>query len=133
MTNPHADAAQKLKQLLIDTSSLIEEYTAITCPDCTDVCCRQRHGLYRQGDINYLLALGVKIPRRDATRSMEGPCEVMGERGCQQPRWLRPFKCTWYFCDPLLRALDDGPQRKARGLAAEMQRMIDLHAVLGQG
>jgi hypothetical protein len=122
--------AEQLKQLLIDASPLIEEYTAIACPVCNDVCCRQKHGLYKEKDILYLQALGTDVPDRDRTRQVEGPCESMGQAGCAQPRWLRPFKCTWYFCDPLLVALQEGPQKKARKLSAMMQEMIELYGEL---
>jgi hypothetical protein len=130
MTDHRADIAQEMKLLLIGSSPLIEEYTAAVCPDCTDVCCRQKHGLYRERDVLYLRALGVKVPARDTARLLEGPCEAMGPEGCMQPRWLRPFKCTWYFCEPLLAALNRGPQKKARKIAAIMQEMIDLYQTI---
>jgi hypothetical protein len=127
MTANPAQSAQTLKQLLIESETLIEEYTSTVCPNCTSVCCRQKHGTFRKNDIAYLAALGESVPLRDASRDPEGPCEVMGERGCRDPRWIRPFKCTWYFCEPLIRALDQGPQKKARMLAMRMQQMIDVY------
>lgn len=130
MTGNHPEIATTLRQLLIESSRLIEEYTSVTCPDCTNVCCRQRHGLYRASDVRYLHALGIALPKRDETRPLDGPCECLGPQGCVQPRWMRPFKCTWYFCGPLLAALNEGPQKKARRLAAVMQEMIDLHEKL---
>ncbi len=126
MMNDHAAVAEKLKKLLIESSPLIEENTAAVCPACTDVCCRQKHGLYREVDNVYLKALGVTAPRRDESMHLEGPCESMGPKGCIQPRWMRPIKCTWYFCEPLLNALDDGPPRKARRLYALLEEMTDL-------
>jgi hypothetical protein len=130
MTGGHGPAAEKLKELLIASSPLIEEYTAAVCPDCTDICCRQKHGLYRERDISYLCGLGMPAPQRDESRPPEGPCEAMGPAGCVHPRWLRPFKCTWYFCEPLLAALNEGRQKKARGLSAVMQEMIDLYGAM---
>lgn len=126
----HFDPAEKLKQLLIESSPLIEEYTAGVCPDCIDVCCRQKHGLYRERDIRYLQTLDVAVPPRDSARPLEGPCEAMGPQGCVLPRWLRPFKCTWYFCEPLLAALNRGPQKKARQISTVMQEMIDNYDAL---
>jgi len=127
MTAISAEQAERLKAFLIESSPLIEKYTAKTCPDCTDVCCRQKHGLYQPRDLAYLTALGAAVPVRDALRSPEGPCEAMGLHGCVHPRWMRPFKCTWYFCEPLLAALDAGPQKQARQLNSAMQEMIDLY------
>ncbi len=131
MTDTRTNIAMKLKQVLIDSSPLIEAYTTTTCPDCLDVCCRQRHGLYSERDIAYLNGLGMAIPPRDEARSLDGPCESMGPQGCTQPRWMRPFKCTWYFCDSLLAALDNGPQKKARKLARMIQDMITLRNTVG--
>jgi hypothetical protein len=126
MMNDRAAIAEKLCKLLTEASPLIDEYTSAVCPACTEVCCRQKHGLYQKSDIAYLKALGVKVPPRDDARPLNGPCESMGPQGCVQPRWLRPFKCTWFFCEPLLNALNNGPSRKARQLSARLQEMADL-------
>jgi hypothetical protein len=130
MTGNHAEIAEKLKRLLSEASPLIDEYTHVVCPDCKDVCCRQKHGLCTEKDVLYLQALGVAVAPRDELRPLEGPCELMGPKGCRPPRWLRPFKCTWYFCAPLLAALSEGPPRKARRISALLQEMIDLYALL---
>jgi len=127
MQRSRIDAAGRLRQLLIESSPLIEAYTRELCPDCTDVCCRQKHGIYRERDLNYLNALGTAIPARDPARLLDGPCEALGERGCIHPRWLRPFKCTWYFCEPLLEAMNDGPQKKSRALSRAMKDMIECY------
>ncbi len=125
--------AEKLKQLLIDSSPLIEEYTAVVCPDCGDVCCRQKHGMYREKDIRYLRALGVAVPQCDFAKPPEGPCEALGPCGCVRPRWLRPFKCTWYFCEPLLAAMSEGSQKNARHLTAVMQEMMSVYGEFVDG
>jgi hypothetical protein len=133
MTENDSAIAQKLKRLLMESSPLIEEYTSVVCPGCTDVCCRQKHGCYRGKDLGYLRALGVDAPLRDAAKPLEGGCEMMRPGGCREPRWLRPFKCTWYFCAPLLTALDEGSPRKARRLSAMLQEMADLYQELPEG
>lgn len=127
MSRNTVEIAGQLKGLLVRGSPLIEEYTTQACPGCADVCCRQKHGLFRERDAVYLAALGIGVPPRDGTRPPEGPCEFLGNKGCARPRWLRPFRCTWYFCDPLLRAMNDGPQKKARALSALLQEMIALY------
>jgi hypothetical protein len=122
-----SDTALRLKSLLSEISPIIEEYTGRVCPSCTDVCCRQKHGQYLEQDVRYLAALGVALPAVDASRPPEGPCGFLGPSGCLHPRWLRPWKCTWFFCGPLLAALDDGPQRTARRLSAAMQEIMRLY------
>ncbi len=121
------DQAERLKKLLIQSSPLIEEYTAAVCPDCVDVCCRQKHGTHRSRDLAYLHALGTTAPPLEAGRNPDGPCQFMGRAGCTLPRWTRAFKCTWFFCEPLLTALDEGDPRKARRLSAALQEMVDRY------
>ncbi len=132
MTTNNHTVAQKLKLLLIDSSALIEEYTAEVCPTCTDVCCKQKHGVYKEKDVLFLRALGEAVPKLDLGRPLEGSCEVMGPQGCTQPRWMRPFKCTWYFCEPLLKTLSEGPPRNARRVSGMLQEMADLYDKLGK-
>lgn len=124
-------AAHMLKELLILSSPMLEEYTQRVCPFCVNVCCKQKHSAYQAPDMVYLNTLGVAVPSRDGARSLEGPCQFLGAAGCMQPRWLRPFKCTWFFCEPLLKALNDGQQKKARALSAMLQEMIRLVDKLG--
>ena len=121
------DQAQRLRQLLMESSPLIEEYTAVVCPGCVDVCCKQKHGTHGERDLAYLHALGAPAPPLEAGRDPDGPCQFMGPAGCTLPRWKRAFKCTWFFCEPLLAALDEGEPRKARQLSAALQKMVDRY------
>ncbi len=127
MTPAAAETARRLKQLLIESSSLIEEYTRQVCPSCADVCCRQRHGLFTDADRAYIAALDEKVPPHDPSRPPDGLCQFLAATGCTKPRWQRAGKCTGYFCDPLLRALDEGPQKKARQVSALLQEMGRLY------
>ena len=127
LSDQTAETAKQLQQLLIESSPLIEEYTRDLCPACTDVCCRQKHGRYRERDLVYLRALGAIAPVFDHARPSESTCEYLGERGCIHPRWFRPFKCTWYFCEPLIKAMDERPGRATRRLTAVMEEMIRLY------
>jgi len=124
-------AATRLQQLLMDSSPLIDEYTRESCPSCTDVCCRQKHGIYRERDLIYLNAIGAIAPRVDHSRHPEARCGFLGAGGCIHPRWLRPFICTWYFCEPIMLAMQERPQRSARALTATMEEMIRLYDELG--
>lgn len=125
MTRSHT--VQRLKQLLIESSPLIEAYTRQVCPSCTDVCCIQRHGLFTESDRGYLAALDEPVPPHDPLRPLEESCQFLTGAGCMKPRWQRAWKCTWYFCEPLLRALAEGPQRNARALSAALEEMGRLY------
>ena len=119
-------AAEKQKQLLIEISPMIEEYTSLVCPDCRDVCCKQRHGIMNEQDARYAAALGSPLPLYDAARPLGGACQFMGPAGCENPRWLRPWRCTSYFCEALLDAMSSGPQKKARRISALIQEVVDI-------
>lgn len=127
MSRSSVIVAEKLKELLITSSPLIEDYTREICPACTDVCCRQKHGVFRERDITYLTALDLRVPAYDHERPAEGPCQFLAPTGCSLPRWQRPFKCTWYFCLQLLTAMDEGQRKKARGLSRTLEDMVRLY------
>ncbi len=124
----NTESAEKIKELLIEISPLIEEYTALVCPDCRDVCCRQRHGIMNEQDLRYLAALNMPRPVYDPGQLPDGPCQFMGAEGCMSPRWLRPWRCTSYFCDALITAMNAGPQKKARRLSALIQEIVDIRS-----
>jgi hypothetical protein len=122
-----AERARQLRNLLIESSPIIESYTQQVCPACADICCRQKHGMFTGADRAYVDALGEPVPEHDRSRALDGPCQFLGPRGCAKPRWQRAWKCTWFFCEPLLRALEKGPQRQARRLSALLERMGSLY------
>ena len=127
------ETAQHLKRLLIESSPLIEDYTRQVCPSCADVCCKQRHGLFTEADVAYVAALGDPVPAHDPTHPLDSLCQFLTKRGCAKPRWQRAWKCTWYFCEPLLRALQEGPQKNARALSAVLLEMGRLYEEIAKG
>jgi hypothetical protein len=130
MSRPPRDIARELKELLLRASPFIEQYTAAVCPACTEICCRQRHGTFTDRDRAYLEALGEPVPQHDPARPPDGPCQFLGCAGCVKPRWQRAWKCTWFFCGPLLQALDKGPRREARALSTALAEMVRLYDLL---
>jgi hypothetical protein len=118
--------AEQLKELLTRLSPLIEEYTQRVCPPCTDVCCKQKHGVLLEKDIAYLTALDIAVPSHDKAHPPDAPCQFLGPGGCSRPRWQRAWKCTWYFCDPLLKAMNDGPPRTSRRISALVSAILVL-------
>ncbi len=118
--------AAKQKRLLIEISPMIEEFTAQVCPGCRDVCCKQRFGVMNEQDMGFCAALGAPRPEYDPGRMPDGPCQFMGAAGCVNPRWLRPWRCTAYFCDTLLAAMNSGPPKKVRRISALIQEIVDV-------
>lgn len=130
MSRTTNDTAREIKDLLSDLSPRIEQHTTVVCPTCTHTCCRQEHGRLRVQDIAYLVALGEPVPAADPGRDPSGPCRFLGVQGCTRHRWQRAWKCTWFFCDPLLRSIAKGPQKEARELTRMMNRVMELRKLL---
>jgi len=126
MDQRNREVAEKLRQLLIDSSELIEDYTRKVCPDCMDLCCKQKHGALDPIDMLYLSALGTALPPFDPARPPEAPCQCLGAAGCARPRWLRPWKCTWYFCEPLLKILGAEPRKRTGVLTTLINEILFL-------
>jgi len=121
---------ERLKELFIEVSPFIELYTGRVCPRCTQVCCTQRHAFADERDLIFMHALGIDAELPDSERPLEGACQWLGPAGCEKPRWMRPFRCTWFFCEPLLRVMEDGPQRGYRRLIGMMGEMVRLYSEL---
>ncbi|MGC8736368.1 MAG: hypothetical protein ACP5SG_06285 [Dissulfurimicrobium sp.] len=119
------EKAVMLKTAFDRLDPFIQSYTAKVCPYCGTVCCAMRHGVPEFADIVGFLAMGLDVPLYDLSRDMGGACQFMGKAGCSLRRIERPYRCTWYFCDPLLKQIEIGPVshyrrfiRDVEGLAA---------------
>ncbi|MFN3740940.1 MAG: hypothetical protein ACK4TF_09785 [Thermodesulfovibrionales bacterium] len=119
------EIAERLKEILIEVSPIIEEYTQTTCPLRDDVCCKQKHVIPEEKDRIYMKLIGIPGYSLDS-RKEEEPCQFLGPEGCIKPRWQRPLRCTWYFCKRLLKAMDQGDQRKARRLIEMIKEIVEL-------
>ena len=102
---------------------LIQKYTAKVCPYCGTVCCANKFGFPEFGDVVVFLAMGMEIPEYDLAVDPEALCQFIGEKGCVLPRPRRPYRCTWYFCEPLLLQLEIGPARNYRSFIQDLQEL----------
>ncbi len=118
-------AAQNYSQKMEQVSSFIEAYTQKTCPYCGTVCCAQKHGLPEFGDVAAFLSLGHTPPYYDLHLPLSGACQFMGPRGCTIERIIRPYRCTWYFCDPLLTQIEIGPTAHYNQFIKLVQQLAD--------
>ncbi len=94
-----AQAAARAVEAL---SPAIERHTSAVCPGCLRVCCVNRHSYHELSDIVYLSSLGERPPAFRGGVGDDEPCRFLGERGCRLRRSLRPHRCNWFFCSPLL-------------------------------
>ncbi len=111
LLEPVRRAARGYKHAFDILDPFIQSYTSRVCPYCGTVCCANKHGFPEYADIVGILAMGLEIPRYRLDVDEGALCQFIGERGCTLPRARRPYRCTWYFCDPLLVQIELGPAR----------------------
>lgn len=119
-----------IKGAINSIDGFIQSCTTEVCPHCTKVCCINRHGYYDDEDLIYIVSLG-KTPHayKDGLSDTE-PCQFLSSQGCKIPRYLRPFRCNWYFCIPLIGFMKQQRGADYRAFSRRMQEAIDLRAEL---
>jgi hypothetical protein len=106
----------------VETAGLfIERHTSVLCPACLKVCCVNRHSYHELADIICICALGERAPFYSRGAGDTEPCQFLGERGCSIRRPLRPHRCNWYFCGPLLEHIQTVPAREYRRFIAALR------------
>lgn len=113
-------SARQAEVLIEAISPLIEAYTSAVCPDCTSVCCINRHARFDQSDVIFMTALEKDIPGENPGIADTDACRFLGSRGCNLKRSQRPYRCTWFFCSLLL------DQIMQQTSAAEYREFIEL-------
>lgn len=101
--------------------SFIERHTSAVCPVCPEVCCINRHSYHDLADIICICSLGERLPFYSTAAADMEPCQFLGERGCSIRRPLRPHRCNWYFCGPLLEHIQTVPAREYRRFIAYLR------------
>ncbi|MCK5140316.1 MAG: hypothetical protein KAQ85_10775 [Thermodesulfovibrionia bacterium] len=122
--------AHELKRELETISPFIEKHTSIVCPSCEKVCCINKHGYYDKEDMVFLSSLGIKITPYILNRKDTDTCRFSRGNGCLLNRWMRPFRCTWYFCEPLLESMKREHGKTYRDFVTALQRMIAVRQAL---
>ncbi len=124
------ELALELKEAFAAVSPFIEKHTALVCPDCEHLCCKDKHGRYDGNDLVFLKAIGAELLPAQHDRKESGPCRFMSERGCSIERWKRPFRCTHFFCDPLLKSLENDNAKLYRAFVEYFQYLISVRQKL---
>ncbi len=125
--------ANELRTELNTITPFIQKHTSIVCPSCEKVCCINKHGYYDKEDIIFISALGIEIPLYKPDRKDTAPCRFLTEEGCSLQRWKRPYRCTWYFCEPLLESMSEDNSRVYRKFINSLQRLIAIRQELVTG
>ncbi len=124
------DLAHELKETLNTISPFIETHTALVCPECKKVCCADKHGRYSSGDIIYLNALETDIPPQPVDREETASCRYITDTGCSLQRWMRPYRCTLFFCTALMNSIERGDPNIYRAFNGYFQHLISLREQL---
>lgn len=115
-----SSSARKAETLIETISPLIEAYTSAVCPECTSVCCINRHCRFDRSDVIFMAALGKDIPEDHPGIADSAACRFLCLRGCARKRSERPYRCTWFFCSALL------DQIRHKATAAEYRKLMEL-------
>jgi hypothetical protein len=94
--------AHEVLDFLNAVDPFIQNHTEAVCPYCEKVCCINKHSYYEHEDIIYIYALAEKIPFYKKRIDNSDHCQFLGANGCTIRRSLRPYRCNWFFCTPLL-------------------------------
>lgn len=117
------ELAREVAGLVLAMAASQQDACAAVCPDCTSVCCINRHAYHEHEDIVYLAALGEGMPSYSGGIPLVEPCQFLGECGCAVSRHLRPHRCNAYFCTPMLEYLENGPAPVYRQFIHDLERI----------
>ncbi|MDI6889495.1 MAG: hypothetical protein QMC83_00935 [Thermodesulfovibrionales bacterium] len=70
------ELVQRVKEGIEKISPFIQQSTEAVCPNCTDVCCINKHSYYNYEDLVYIHALGLKFPDYDFGKKRFNPMSV---------------------------------------------------------
>lgn len=125
--------ARQLNAEITNTGPLITTANDAVCPRCESVCCLNKFGRYDIGDIIYMTALGYQ-PDERLPYSNNGPehlpCKYLSHSGCTVLRQLRPFRCNWFFCTPIIEYMESGSKKAYRGFNRLFQDIIRLRTAM---
>lgn len=117
------DRARNFARLIQKADPFIQKSTEGVCPQCRQVCCINKHSYHTHFDVLYLQALGEDIPAHKDGIADSDPCQFLSQRGCRLERFLRPYRCTWYFCNPLLEHIRNAPVREYRAFIHTLEEI----------
>ncbi len=118
--------AHLVKEKIDTIDTFIQKCTEITCPNCKDVCCINKHGQHDLNDLIFIYSLGLKPPNYKIRINDHEPCQFLSPQGCRVDRYLRPFRCIWYFCNALLESAETMPSKKYREFICLFHEIINI-------
>ncbi|MCG6551086.1 MAG: hypothetical protein L7F77_02065 [Candidatus Magnetominusculus sp. LBB02] len=123
------EMARRLQVKIALADPIIKPGNDKVCPNCQAVCCVNKFGCYDVGDVIYIALLGYldeqSLPW--SNNELAGlPCKYLLPTGCALLRQLRPFRCNWFFCTPIIEYMESGGKRAYRAFNRLFQEIITL-------
>jgi hypothetical protein len=131
-TSGRKEIAREMREAFETISPFIDKHTSEVCHACREVCCADRHGIYDRDDRLFLNALGIKIPPDESEDDGEGPCRHITENGCKLERWMRPYRCTFFFCNVLLKSIENDNAKLYRAFISYFNHLVSLRQRLAE-
>lgn len=90
--------ADRIEKKLHAVNGDLETLCNETCECCIDICCKKATVWYDFKDLLYLYFSSGCLPAGQIYKNPNLSCSNLAPSGCQLPRTMRPFICTWYIC-----------------------------------
>ena len=90
--------ADRIEKKLYSIDDGLATLCNATCSTCIDICCEKATVWYDFKDLLYLCLRFNRLPASQIYKKTDLTCRHLGSTGCNLPRPLRPFICTWYLC-----------------------------------
>jgi hypothetical protein len=114
------EIARQIEDWYAELEDLLDNLGAITCCNCTTICCTMATVWYDLRDLLFLYLANNRLPPLQITRNADRTCVHLTPHGCCLNRRERPFICTWYICA----AQKDALMRKQHGAGKEIFAFI---------
>ncbi|MEJ5347972.1 MAG: hypothetical protein WHS46_04700 [Desulfosoma sp.] len=124
--------ALRTRQGIEALDPLMTRYCADTCPQCEDVCCTAARVAYNITDMAYLMGLELALPIGQTRLHKGDPCRYWLPSGCALPRYLRPYVCTWFFCEAHMQLFFMEPPKFQRHILSILQDVHGLREAIYQ-
>jgi hypothetical protein len=92
---------------------LMDNLCSKTCPVCIEACCVHAKPWYDFKDLVYLHLCKLPIPTAQPIGQLKDSCRYLTPNGCNLPRQIRPWICTWYLCPTQKTILNLCPSTKS--------------------
>lgn len=119
------NTALSIKEHINIINDFIQQNTSVICKVCQKVCCINRHGYYEFEDILYLCAIDEGLPLYIDNAIDDYPCQFLSKTGCSLSRHIRPFRCNWYFCIPLISYMQNQRGKDYRKFENHLHHIIE--------